>query len=71
MTDGLWGVVPAHSTLRRQGRSHGEGAGGIAKLAKETYAGYVGPDKQANLTAGNSKVAANSGGHHTSYTKLC
>ncbi len=35
-SDGVLGVRPAHSTLRRESRLHGEGAGRYAKSTKET-----------------------------------
>ncbi len=61
MTDGLWGVVPAHSTLRRQGRSQaGKGRAVLRSSQRKLVPDMLVWITQANLTAGNSKVAAKS-----------
>jgi hypothetical protein len=63
-----WGVLSGivlraresrvHASAKLRRRRHGEGPDGSTQPAKETYLGHVGPTKEANLTAGNSKQAA-------------
>jgi hypothetical protein len=42
----LMAVRPAHSTLKRENRLHGEGAGKDTQFLKETLTGYVKLEKQ-------------------------
>ena len=55
-SDDRWGVRPAHSTLRRESRPHGEGAGWYVQPSKETSPGQLIQICDANLPEGDSGV---------------